>query len=192
MIVTEIPSLFVPPVDDPNRPKGLHLSHIIHDLMVRLEPKRYDHSKQSPEEAQAGYTKIQSGLTFEQVFEDACLRGLYPQLFRPAPLQVDGIWMSPDGFDPVEGAIHEYKLTWYSSRKICPTDNVYWPWVVQVKCYTRAVHSLLAYLTAFHINGNYAPPRPVPPRTWRLVFTQFELDECWDMVTKHAKNQGML
>jgi hypothetical protein len=156
--------------DDPDRPKGLHLSRIIHSMMVGLA----------------------TGVAFETLLERVIIKAMYPQMFRPAPIQCDGIWMSPDAVDPDEWCPHEYKLTWYSASKECPIDPVYWPWVVQIRCYARALEADHGYLTVYHLNSDYKPPRPRPPRTWRLNFTKRELDQTWGAVVQHAKEQGWL
>ena len=170
---------------------------IIKSLLICDDPKRYGDKKPSMAQAanveeEARVMKILSGLTFEIVLERALRAALYPGLFRPEPVCVDGVWMSPDGIDPHEWAIHEFKLTWYSKKKPCPTDKVFWPWVIQIKSYSRAIGALVAYLTVYFINTDYAPPRPSPPVTYRLEFTAFELDQCWTMVINHGKLMGIL
>lgn len=108
-----------------------------------------------------------------------------------------GIWCSPDNLDPdcqIDGdlTVREFKLTWYSQKKECPHDAVYWPWLVQIKGYCYAVKTPYAVLTVMHVNGDYAPPTPMPPDNYGLIFTALELMENWAMLVNHAKQKGWL
>ncbi len=192
MVVTEIDARPLTLTDDPDRPKGLHLSQIINSMMVGLDPGRYNKRDQSEVERVAGVQKMATGVAFETLMERTIIKALHPQVFRPAAICCDGVWMSPDAVDPEEWCPHEYKLTWYSTSKECPTDPVYWPWIIQIRCYARALDADHGYLTAYHINGNYKPPRPIPPRTWRLDFTKEELDGTWYAVLQHAREKRWL
>ena len=185
MIVTPL----APPAIDlilgnPPRPAGLHLSQIIKSLLLTIDPDRYGQPLHE--------SKVLTGLAFERVLEQG-FGAVASDSFRPDPIQADGIWCSPDhlGMDPVR--VKEFKLTWYSSSKSCPDDEVYWPWLVQIKGYCHAVGTLLGELWVFHVNGDYKPPRPPErPLVLSLEFTDLELRENWDMLTGHAREQGWL
>lgn len=206
MIVTELKQgeLVLPGAGD--RPPGLHLSDIIGDLMKTLEPRRYG-KPGGPD-----VPKVYAGLAFEEALERMFVPAI-PGGWRPEPIFVEvpgtkrtvdgkvvpgvgGIWCSIDNLDPdtVPGklVVREFKLTWYSANKPCPEDEVYWPWLVQIKGYCKAVGTTLAILTALHIVGNYAPPKPWPPRGWGLEFTPQEIEENWFMIVQHAKSKGWL
>lgn len=184
MLVQEIKTGGVALPSNPNRPAGLHLSDIIKDIMVGLDPKTYGKPMDM--------TKVMCGLSFEEALEQT-FQSAATGSFRPDPILVPpGIWCSPDSIDPQIWAVEEFKLTWYSAKKVCPTDEVYWPWLVQIKGYCKALHTCLAKLTVLHINGDYAPPRPWPPRFFGLEFTELEVDENWQMLVNHATSRGWL
>lgn len=187
MIYTELTPGVIALKDDDNRPPGLHLSQVVTDLAKCAKPDIYgkpldDHGK----------TKIRMGLSFEEALEKS-FQSAAIGTFRPPPVFVPpGIWCSPDGVDPESWSVEEFKLTWYSAHKVCPIDPVYWAWIVQIKGYCKAIDSLQAKLWVLYINGDYAPPRPWPPRVFLLKFTELEIEENWDMIVNHAKFRGWL
>lgn len=183
----EMPAGAIALKDDTDRPKGLHLSMIVTDICKCLKPEIYgkpldDHS----------LTKIGMGLSFEEALEEA-FQSAALGTFRPPPMLIaPGIWCSPDGVDPEAWCVEEFKLTWYSAKKQVPIDPVYFAWLTQIKGYCYAVGTLAARLWVLHINGDYAPPRPWPPRVFQLQFTEQEIIENWEMLVNHAKFRGWL
>lgn len=159
------------------------MSTIIKDLLVTLKPKIYGKPMDT--------SKVSLGLTFEEMLEKTFKSGR-PGVFRPDPINVDGIWCSPDGFDAESSSVEEFKLTWYSAKKLCPSDDVYWPWLVQIKAYCHACETRYARLWVLYINGDYAPPRPWAPQVYGLEFTPLEILENWLMLRGHAKYKGWL
>lgn len=186
-------------VQDPSahRPPGLHQGEIIDDIMKAIDPGRYAKKGPDGEPVPMDTVKVGSGLAFERALELAIKPGS-PGSWRPDPILVPpGIWCSPDHLDPdcqVDGelTVREFKLTWYSKKKECPYDSVYWPWLVQIKGYCHAVETRYAVLTVMHVNGDYAPPTPSPPDNYGLIFTPLELEENWGMLVNHAKQKGWL
>jgi hypothetical protein len=185
VIVTPIPPTAIDLVlGNPPRPKGLHLSSIIKDLLVSIDPDRYGQPLHE--------SKVLTGLAFERVLEQG-FGAVAADSFRPDPVQKDGIWCSPDHMGTDPWRVKEFKLTWYSAAKECPGDDVYWPWLVQVKAYDYAMETNLAELWVFHVNGDYKPPRPPErPLVLGLEFTTLELQENWAMLVGHAKAKGWL
>lgn len=169
--------------EDTSRPPGLHVSHIIKDICQHLNPKVYGQPMDIP--------KVTMGLAFDEVLAKAIASGA-TGAFRPPPIKMDGIWLSPDGVDPNIWAVEEFKLTWYSAKKQFPTDEVYWPWLVQVKAYCRALETRLAKFLILYINGDYAPPKPWEPKPFGIEFTELEIEENWAMLVNHAKARGWL
>ena len=168
---------------DLHRPSGLHLSSIIHDRCKGVDPKRYDRGG-PPDVA-----KMETGSAVEAALERK-LAKYSPGGFRPPPMQQDGIWCSPDWIT-AQGILEEFKCTWYSMRKECPTHDVYWPWRTQIKGYCYVLQVLEAILRVLFINGTYAPPTPVF-KSYRLIFTPGELKESWGQNVGHAKWRGWL
>lgn len=184
MIVMELPCGAVAVQSGTHRPAGLHCSQIIKSLCQHLDPKTYG----KPLDLQ----KVALGLSFEEALE-ASFQSAATGTFRPDPILVPpGIWCSLDGVCPDPFSVEEFKLTWYSAKKECPTDPVYWPWLVQIKAYCHAIDTRLAKLWVMHINGDYKPPRPWQPRVYGIEFGEIEIQENWSLLTNHAKGKGWL
>ena len=186
MIVTHLQPGLVTVRDRPERPAGLHVSQIIKSLCQHLDPVTYGQPMDM--------VKVDMGLKFEEVLETAFASGA-SSTFRPDPILVPpGIWCSPDGVDPEISpwAVEEFKLTWYSASKDCPQHPVYWPWLVQIKAYCHALETRYAKLWVLHINGDYKPPRPWPPKVMGLEFSAMEIAENWSMLVTHAQQRGWL
>ncbi len=215
MIVTPLAPLALPPDSGTHVPGTLHVSRIIGDIMRRLDPKRYDKHTADGKPVPMDMQKVQAGVSFEQGLERILMTQTLPGLFRPDPLQVDGIWMSPDGLVPGPAflqeygdlldlrplaaaaimqtwVVAEYKLTWYSETKDCPGDPVFTPWLWQMQAYCKGTGSRFGLLVPQFINGNYKPPKPSPPVPRLLEWTPQEIDETWTMLVNHAKAQGWL
>jgi hypothetical protein len=127
---------------------------------------------------------------------------------RPGEFICDGITCSPDGigtdvdiFDPETGeqlihgtgqvCLEEYKFTWKSTvkkegnllKEQSPTNN--WKYMTQVMSYCHVIGTPICVMRIFHVNGDYRGRRPIP-RLCRIVFTQEELDNNWNMILTHA------
>lgn len=197
------------------------MSNIIKDMLQRMDPKRYDKRGKDGVAIPMDVVKVQGGMAFEKALE-ATFSAAGAGVFRPDPIWVPvpgsnkiifaipgledsfpkqhaattgqgGVWCSPDAIDssPVL-LIREFKLTWYSGAKEFPGHEVYWPYLVQVKGYCKAVGTRYAALTIMHINGDYHPPAPWEPITYGLEFEEWEVEENWDMLVNHAKSLGWL
>lgn len=181
--------------DDEPRENGLHLGEVIKSLQ---------------DAAGLGYKKgggfsdmqltAEIGLLWERALSKI-MREKYAA--RPPQIQVDGIWMSPDGVstndnlaamsigpDPDEEAdfvVEEYKAAW-KSTKSSPVDNFYY--MCQVKSYCRAMGTNIAIMHIFHVMGDYRGSGPIY-RTARIEFSDYELDQNWEMILKHKAEMGM-
>ncbi len=111
------------------------------------------------------------------------------QSVRSGEVIADGIACSPDGTGPdplgeYEKAVHEYKCTWKSSKNH-PTDD--WRYMTQVKGYCYAEQTPCAVMQVLYLMGNYRGSGPI----WlpvRIVFTQQEIEENWQMIKNNAEN----
>ena len=126
------------------------------------------------------------GLLWERILS-LVMRDKYAT--RPPQICEDGIWLSPDGIGPdPKGEAHivveEYKATWQSSIRP-PADN--FKYMVQIKSYCRAVNTNVAILHVFYINGNYRGSGP-QYRRFRIVFSDWELEENWKMILRHRQD----
>lgn len=219
MISTELTPVALPPDTGTHVPGTLHVSAIISDMIKRLDPARYDKHGKDGKPLPMDLQKVTAGQNFESRLEAMLKAGTMPGMFRPDPIQHDGIWMSPDGLAPgstlvssvglmgqagmnADGidfmevahslVVVEYKLTWYSTSKPCPDHEVYRPWLWQMQAYCKGVGTRFGLLIPQFINGNYKPPTPVPPRRILLQWTPQEIDDNWLMLVNHAKSLGWL
>lgn len=179
----------------------LHLSDIYKDLMQRLQPKRFDKRDHNGKPIPMDMVKVETGLVMENVLEQG-LREKFATM-RPGEIVSDeGVWMSPDGYNPTELCGEEYKCTWMSTRNKkgstpytdeygMPSDK-FLHWFIQMKGYAKHLNTDTFLLRALHINGDYEHPYQPAFLTHRVRFTETEIDENWQMLMNHAHDRGML
>lgn len=206
--------MIVEPVDDPEliarigqsasygiRSDGLHLSQIYGRLMARLEPKKY--GKPIDDEARR---RMEIGILFENVLEQG-LQEKYTtervgEIYSDPILKTDGsgyvrIAMSPDGVNPTLLCGEEYKATFKSCRDgLLDADGQphlkFLAWFLQMKGYAKWLGLYDWLLRVLFIAGDYA--RPILPqfRTYRVSFTEDEVETNWDMLIRVAREEGLL
>lgn len=198
MILREIPfnpasNLFSTERDKSRHP-GLHVSKIIHNLDVTLNPEKY---KNNFDEAQLN-TYASLGHVWEQVFTEyynlAYGEGKSHDIIRPDEVELDGVWMTVDGIDATEMCLLELKSTWRSAGRDIEKD--FWAWWVQQKAYCKAWGLMKSRLGVFFVNGYYGDPKSqknVPCwKMWEATYEQWELDKNWSMLINHARSKGWL
>jgi hypothetical protein len=165
------------------RSEGLHLGTIIADIERTLNPNM---ASWQGEWAMAG------GFIWERVLSREFLG---PQLktgkiVRPGELQVDGIYMTPDGYDTHENVLEEWKCTWKSLNN--PIEGPkFWRYWTQTKAYARAMGTDKCRLRVLYLMGDYKGSGPCA-KTYEAVFSQKEMDNNWSMIVSHAKTKGWL
>lgn len=191
MQVTEIPWVLNP--DDYNEAAGersptLHLSTII----AELDHARGNTYGETDDATRNVYFSM--GFIWEtlvaNVFPDVAIRRSAGTLFRPGELRLDGVTMSPDAVDIEDFAIEEYKATWLSSNNEIDGPK-FWRWLVQMKCYCKAVGTRTARLRVMFVVGNWRGSGP-QVKAWQFTFEQREIDETWQMCINHARAQHWL
>jgi hypothetical protein len=179
----------------------LHLSDIYKSLMKQVQPKRFDKRDKAGAPLPMDMNKVETGLLFENMLE----RSLAEKFATVRPGEVvsdEGVYMTPDGVNPVSMAGEEYKCTWMSTRNKYGTTpytdedgapNVkFLHWFIQMKGYAKWLGTDTFLLRALHINGNYEHPYEPTFLTHRIQFGQAEIDENWRMLMNHARNERML
>jgi hypothetical protein len=178
------------------RSEGLHQSTIIKALMRRLQPNRF---KDGPMDL----TRVEIGLLFENMLE----RGLAEKFatVRPGEMfSAEGIAMSPDGLNPTDCCLEEFKATYMSSRdgfaERVEIDGVdYWVprdkflhWVYQICGYLKVLGINDAILRVLFLAGDYS--RPIQPqfKSYRLSFTDEEIESKWQTILLIAREEGLL
>jgi hypothetical protein len=172
---------------DVHLPEGLHVSRIISDMLQTIDPKRYEKDKPLPA------VKLTGGVAFERELEKILTKSI-PGGFRPDPIQVDGIWMSPDNVATDPWRVREFKLSWYSLKtKPCPFHDVYWPWRTQIMAYLKGIEGNIGELWGYFVNGDYPVGAPSPQlKGFVIDFSDQEIEENWGMLVNHAKHRGWL
>lgn len=169
-------------IEGPHRPPGIHVSTIIRDLMAASDPKKYG----GPGGGIDPVTQLrfEVGFAFERALELGFQTRRNVNIIRPDPIQVDGIWLSPDGFDTEAWAVSEFKATWKRAVDL-PDDPSVWYWIVQIKAYCHALGVSAARLWALFLNGNYKGGFLPDMRVWDLAFQPVEIAENWRMILQH-------
>jgi hypothetical protein len=175
--------------DQNPRSLGLHVSSIIRDLSNRVIHKgqRQPFASLSPEAQERAGTYQSLGFAWERVLErslsDAFATG---RCVRPGEQVLDGIYLTPDPVDLLDGVLEEWKCTWKSSRKAADLEGNFREWFWQIKSYLKVLGFTVCRLRVFFVNGDYKDSGP-QVKCFELTFTQRELDENWHMLLKHAE-----
>ena len=166
------------------RTEGLHLSHIIRDLL----------DKAGLGYKGKGFTDMELtaevGLLWERVLSKV-MGEKYAN--SPGELEKDGIILTPDGIGPdpmgkVPIIVEEYKATWKSNRTH-PTEVL--NYMMQVKGYCYVVETNVCIMRVLYIMGDYRGSGPMY-RESRITFTKKELWDNWQILLGHAEKEDML
>lgn len=222
MLVTPVPIVLPAPLSTTPRTVGVHVSGIIRAIAMEtgiLEAQYVEDLSlidvgdsrwwdRLPPEAQL---RIHMGLAWEEHY----LR-LFPSILKhPGELQLDGVYMTPDGEsldfvcslsppDVYEHALHEVKFTYKSTKTVGDfTDQ--WLWVSQTQAYAKAKGTRIVYVHVLFACGNYKFPI-VPwlgpmggkkkgggwvnqPSIYRIEFTQEEIDTKWELLIDYMQSR---
>lgn len=104
-----------------------------------------------------------------------------------------GTIFSPDFLFDIDGdvVLGEFKLTWMSPKG-APTDPKFAKWWTQIKLYLHWLGLRRALLYVYFVIPDYRTPSPPIPRAWEATFTQRELRDEYDMIMRHARQEGLL
>jgi hypothetical protein len=176
------------------RPPGAHVSEIIRDIedTVNKPGQRPPSERLSSEERRRMGNYVALGWAWELIIQPALMEvyfGADENYVRPGPLQLDGIWGTPDGLDMETWAVEEFKCTWRSSGRDIQED--FWPWWVQIKAYCKMLVTRKARLRVFFVNGDYHESGP-QIKMWEAEFKQLEIEQNWQMLKQHARAKGMI
>jgi len=155
-----------------DRSEGPHISSGIHALCVQLghyEPRDYVNQLQ-----------LELGNAFEWAMIDRYQRHYPDEYIQPGELEKDGIFGTPDLLHLPTIRVHEFKLTWMSSRHE-PDDPKLWKYLAQLKAYCWMLETESAVLHVGYVNGDYRSGGP-DYREWEFQFTLPELAENWALL----------
>lgn len=204
MQVTEerihIDSRWFSPERDIVRSKGLHLSNVI-DFIEFKEGKQAARPI-GGKLSDAGNAYASQGFLWETVLEQLIERSpteLWEWMFgralsepdnplvvRPGEICLDGIYMTPDGYNIETEQLEEWKWTTKSSNWPI-THEKFRRWICfQIPSYLKALNLLVCRLRVCYARGDYKSGEPI----WMeyiLTYSQQEIDETWDMIRVNAE-----
>lgn len=169
-------------VDSSGRAEGVHVTDVIMDWMWTMG---FAERREGEMDADARRT-IERGFRWEDALVLAYRGELAP---RVEPLQVDGIWMSPDGFR--DGVVEEFKSTKKSSRgwREASLDDPKWLyWTMQLKSYCYGLQATRGRWRVFFECGDYSKGAITPREydaTVGVEFSKAELVEHWNLIRNH-------
>jgi hypothetical protein len=201
MKTTEIPiELFLPPSRGMRSP-GVHVSGIIRCLATEsgiLKPDQADDLSLTDVREikdQTAILRISIGLAWEEYYISEVLGPLMGVVDHPGELEVDGIYMSPDGesiatvfMDKMISVIHEVKAT-YKSTKTVGDLSSQWMWLAQVMAYCKGARTTVAMLHVLFLCGDYKYPITPQVRCWKVEFTEEEINQNWDLLRGYMQNK---
>jgi hypothetical protein len=165
-----------------NRSPGVHVSHVIHDLCVKLN----HYTPSDPEEQGADrYTRFGLGSALEHAIIERYSRTYPARYYQIGECERDKLFGTPDLFDANETAVHEMKLTWSSSRHEPDSQKFvrYW-W--QLKAYCAMLNCTRGVLHVCFVNGDYKGDRSPIYRVWECEWTKEEIEMNWHGLLQHA------
>lgn len=169
-----------------NRSPGVHVSHVINDLCVRLGHYNPDEWKN---EGPDRYTRMGMGSALEHAIIERYYR-TYPDRFTVlGELERDGLYGTPDLFDMVASSVHEMKLTWMSSRHEIDSQK-FWKYWRQLMAYCAMLRVNTGVLHVGFVNGNYKDDRSPIYRVWECEWTTEEIESNWRMLLNHSREMA--
>jgi len=198
MQISDITDYIEFPMPKTKREPGIHVSDLIQFAQLKEDKKRCAFDRMPEDTKKIFRAKFANGLLFETALSHSLATWFEP--VRPKPIQVDGIWCSPDGiiknftfmkrtFSPV--VVFESK---YSMKKAAFNEKSFHWWIVQIKAYCFAVNSTIGILASLHPMGDYlnhiyhiaGKKHTIYPntkfKTWLLEFTEKEIYENWNLL----------
>lgn len=162
------------------RSEGIHVSHVIHDLCIRL-----GHYEDRGKDSGPDMSRMQLGCALEHAIVHRYALDSPGRYVQPGELELDNLFGTPDLYDTEDDAIHEIKLTWSSSRNEVGSKKL-WRYWRQLECYCKMIGTRVGRLHVGFVNGDYKFTGP-EMYVWERRYEQEELDKNWEMITKHAR-----
>jgi hypothetical protein len=210
MLVELVPAVVNLPPEQHPRTQGVHVGRVIGCIATEsgiLDAKWIEDlslveisgeswwSNLSPD----NQLRIGIGLAWEQWYAPT-LSGV---VFHPGEMEVDGIYMTPDGVDVIRSgptptdagsfiiALHEFKTT-YKSVKTVADLQTQWMWLTQMKAYCKGLGTTIAYMHTLFLCGDYKYPIRPQLRMWKITFSEAEIEESWDIITGYVRHRQLV
>lgn len=173
-----------------HRSPGVHVSHVINDICIRL--KHY--TPDDPEESDDGggrLTRMGLGSAWEWALIQRYERHWPGRYVVLGELERDGLYGTPDLFDTEETAVHEMKATWMSTARGA-NDVKFWKYWRQLQAYCAMLGVTKGVLHVVYVNGNYkfGTPGSLPRyRVWECEWSKEEIERSWASLVRHAVDE---
>lgn len=184
------------------RPPGLHLGAVIHRMKVGVgENVGNVEGDQDNVRIQEGFLwesaleYVSSGMSLDEALDVAFKRYMVKcreHVTKQISVERDGIWMTPDAFNPVAGELESYKVTRRTLKNAKTQEDFeahFWPWLVQEKSYCLAMGCDTVRWIVLWQAGDYSKGPGSGPQMLQCVatFTPEELVENWRVVLAQAE-----
>ncbi len=196
MILTIEPDIEVPAIDSRGEPMGAGRSPGIHVSQAIKRLRKAWGMKVDGIEGEQPFLRMFFGFVLEKALEMA-FKWFY-QTVRPVmsgvEYSMDGVFLTPDGFNTDEQVVEEYKLTWTSMAQFeadPQNPNKSHPdWLVQIMSYCRVFGVTKARLVVAWLNGDYSwkVGRGAQVKAYVLTFTDEEIENAWKLVLKEVED----
>lgn len=173
---------------------GLHVSTIVNDMLVTIEPRRY--ARKFNDNTKHLYWEVGN------LLEDALagyLLARIPGWVKPAPRSKHGLIGSPDGWSPRIRCIDEIKCTWVSEKDFVSIDpdshrvtaeSVKWfGYLLQLLWYMYVWDAVRGRLHVLFINGRFGVPTA---RTWIIKADDTTKRANADRILQHARDRRLM
>lgn len=169
------------------RPAGLHQSEIVSYLVTSMGTK-YGRitDPEDDDDPSTRHLYWVLGQAWEQTIKDA-LTASGVEGSTPKPMQLDGIWLTPDWLRRRSPIVDEMKYTTISSREGLDNPKLLkyvWQGLAYLKAYERRVLKLHVCFAA----GNYGDSRKPQYRVFTLRPTPREIEKNWRMLRTNARD----
>jgi len=189
MDLSAYPQCLMPEDVGPTGPRsaGLHLTTILRDIAITSGLGK---DSGFLEEDLAWFAG--PGFLWERIWDRAHSEAIaLGEVVQLGEIVCDGIIGTPDRIDFRVPKVVELKVRWKSARKFDALEKEFWIELMQIKSYCYMLQMLHADLVVFFVAGDWRPPVP-KVRGVHLEFSEMELEETWQQVTRHARRRGWL
>ena len=178
---------------DVQRSKGLHLSHVI-DF---IESKTYDEDKTVMHRyAVAGFwwerllekfINLNVWDRWDWLFSRVMVEVDNPVVIRPGEMCIDGIFLTPDGYNIETEQLEEYKYTSKSSKGGIYDNPKFRRWLqYQIPAYLHALNLTVCCLRVYFSRGDYTDGKPIWME-YTIEYQEQEIAEIWEMILLNAE-----
>lgn len=175
----------------------INVSKIVWDMMQTMYPKIYGEPGTPYVDDLGSPMRIETGFLIEELLAEEFARRA--GWSKPKAVFKDAIGGRPDGWQRSTRTVDEVKVTWCSSHvpeglRETPLEHhpKLYKYVLTAGAYCAMYGTTRARLHVWYVNGDYRPPKPLPPVSYVLRFTEAEVATKWKQLRGHAADRGWI